>query len=138
MGWCHSGHLLNYVPLNVKNGIHESEAIAVLQPLFETGALKIAHNYKFDYMMLNRAGLEISGTVFDTMVAGYLIDANQKLKMDTLSKKYLNYEPISIEKLDRLRSKAKNYGSNSAARGRLPPMPVQEDADITLRLYEGT
>src|SRR5690625_7770869 len=33
------------------------------------------------------------------MIAAYLIDSSQKLSMDSLSKSYLNYEPIPIEKL---------------------------------------
>ncbi|MBN2732558.1 MAG: DNA polymerase I, partial [Balneolaceae bacterium] len=89
-----------YVPLNVEGGIPEAKALELLQPLFiDENSLKIAHNFKFDYIMLRRAGLQIKGPAFDTMLAGYLLDASQKLKMDTLAKKYLNYEPISIEKL---------------------------------------
>ncbi|HYW35991.1 MAG TPA: 5'-3' exonuclease H3TH domain-containing protein, partial [Balneolaceae bacterium] len=89
-----------YIPLNGENGIPEDKAIEILQPLFaDENSLKIAHNFKFDYIMLYRAGCHIKGPLFDTMLAAYLLEASQKLKMDTLAKKYLGYEPIAIENL---------------------------------------
>ncbi len=123
-----------YTPLNVEAGIPEEEALEILQPLFiDEDCLKIAQNFKFDYIMLHRAGLQIEGPVFDTMLAGYLLDASQKLKMDTLAKKYLNYEPISIEKLI-------GSGRKQKTMDQIPPEEITtyacEDADITLRLYE--
>ena len=122
-----------YIPINVEGGIEESEAVEILQPLFSKDSLKVAHNYKFDYIMLNRAGLQIEGEAFDTMIAGYLIDANQKLKMDHLAKKYLNYDPISIEKLI-------GSGRKQKTMDQIPAEKVTEyaceDADITLRLHE--
>ena len=123
-----------YVPLNVDDGIEEDTAIELLQPLFtDTQSLKIAHNYKFDYIMLSRAGLQINGDAFDTMIAGYLIDANQKLKMDKLAEKYLNYEPIAIEELI-------GSGRKQKTMDQIPAEKITvyacEDADITLRLHE--
>src|SRR5690625_6555987 len=68
------------------------------------------------------------------MIAAYLIDSSQKLSMDSLSKSYLNYEPIPIEKL--IGKKGKSQKSMSD----LPYSEVAgyacEDADITYRLYE--
>lgn len=123
-----------YVPLNVEGGIPEKEGLEILQPLFnDENCLKIAHNFKFDYIMLRRAGLHISGPAFDTMLAGYLLDASQKLKMDTLAQKYLNYEPIPIESLI-------GSGRKQKSMDQIPPEEITvyacEDADITLRLYE--
>jgi len=123
-----------YIPINVEGGIEQDEAIEYLQPLFaEEQSLKIAHNYKFDYMILKRAGLEIAGDAFDTMIAGYLIDANQKLKMDVLAQEYLNYKAIPIEELI-------GSGRNQKTMDEISPEKIRvyacEDADITLRLYE--
>lgn len=123
-----------YVPVNVEGALPEEEVLPLLQPLFTSGSLKVAHNYKFDYTILKRAGLKINGPVFDTMIAAYLIDSSQKLSMDSLSKSYLNYEPIPIEKL--IGKKGKSQKSMSD----LPYSEVAgyacEDADITYRLYE--
>ncbi len=123
-----------YVPVNVENGIPQKEAITILEPLFtDESTLKIAHNFKFDYMMLHRAGLEILGPAFDTMIAAYLIDADQKLKMDALAEKYLNYETIPITELI-------GSGRKQNTMDEIPAEEIRvyacEDADITLRLYE--
>jgi DNA polymerase-1 len=123
-----------YIPLNCEEGLSEEEAINILQPLFaDKDSLKIAHNFKFDYILLNRAGLEIDGPVFDTMLAGYLLDASQKLNMDALAKKYLHYEPISIEKL--IGSGKEQKTMDQIAPEKIAPYAC-EDADITLHLYE--
>lgn len=116
-----------------ENGISAERVKSVLQPVFEKDSLKIAHNYKYDYTILRRAGYTIKGQVFDTLLAAYLIDSNQKLSMDELSRVYLNYEPVSITSLI---GKGKNQKS-------MRDIPVEkvapyacEDADITLQLYE--
>ncbi|MDX1672913.1 MAG: DNA polymerase I, partial [Balneolaceae bacterium] len=123
-----------YIPVNLDEGMEKEEVIEILKPLFtDQSLLKIAHHYKFDYMILKRAGLGLEGDAFDTMVAGYLIDANQKLKMDDLARKYLKYDPIPIQDLI-------GRGRKQKSMDELPPEKVTvyacEDADITLRLYE--
>lgn len=123
-----------YVPVNVDGGLDEKEVIGLLRPLFENPAtVKVAHNYKFDYLMLLKSGIHVQGEIFDTMIAAYLIDANQRLKMDDLSKSLLNYDPVPIEALI-------GKGKNQKSMGDLSPEEVYlyacEDADITLRLYE--
>lgn len=123
-----------YIPVNVEQGIPQDETVSILQPLFEDEqSVKIAHNYKFDYLMLSQAGMKIKGPAFCTMVAGYLIDANQKLKMDELAHKYLGYECIPITKLI-------GKGRKQKTMDELEPQQITvyacEDADITLRLYQ--
>lgn len=123
-----------YIPVNVEGGLNEKEVIEAIRPLFEDDhILKIAHNYKFDYLMLKRAGIEIKGNAFDTMIAAYLIDANQRLKMDELSKSLLNYKPVSIEELI---GKGKKQKSMADIAVEDVYLYACEDADITLRLYE--
>jgi len=122
-----------YIPVNVDGALSFDEVRDILAPLFNSESVKIAHNYKFDYIVLSRAGVEINGPVFDTMVAAYLIDSSQRLKMDALSKTYLGYEPIPIEDLI-----GKGKGQQSMAD--IPFEDISdyacEDADITYRLYE--
>lgn len=123
-----------YVPVNVEGGLDEKEVIDIMRPMFENrDSTKIAHNYKFDYLMLSRCGIEIKGKAFDTMVAAYLVDATQKLKMDELSNGLLNYKPVPIEDLI-------GKGKAQKSLADLSPDEVYlyacEDADITLRLYE--
>lgn len=123
-----------YIPVNVEGGLDQNEVIELIRPVFENpDSTKIAHNYKFDYLMLKRAGIEIKGKAFDTMVAAYLVDATQKLKMDELSKGLLNYKPVPIEDLIGKGKKQKSMADLSIDDVYLYAC---EDSDITLRLYE--
>lgn len=123
-----------YIPVNGEKGIAQKKVVELLKPLFEQErSLKVAHNFKFDYMMLRRAGLDVKGETFDTMIAGYLIDANQKLKMDELASEYLNYKPVSITELIGKGRKQKTMDEIDPSKIRIYAC---EDADITLRLYE--
>lgn len=121
-----------YIPVNVEGSLDQNELKPLIEKLFtsETAA-KVAHNYKFDWLILKNAGIEISGPLFDTMVAAYLIDSAQKLKMDDLSRKYLNYDPVPIEELI-------GKGKEQKSMADLSPEEIYvyacEDADITLRL----
>ena len=93
----------------------------------------IAHNYKFDYLVLSQHNIELRGEIFDTMIAAYLVDSSQRLKMDDLSISYLNYTPIPITDL---------IGSGKDQKS-MADVPLDElvsyaceDADITYQLYE--
>jgi DNA polymerase I len=115
-------------------GVDKEEALNLLRPLFENEITeKVAQNFKYDYIMLYRNGLEVRGPIFDTMVAGYLIDAAQKLSMDALSRKYLDYDPVPIEALI-------GSGRKQLSMADLEPEKVSdyacEDADVTFQLYE--
>jgi DNA polymerase-1 len=47
--------------------------LASLKPLLEDPKLaKVGQNIKFDWIVLNRSGIELKGVMFDTMVASYL------------------------------------------------------------------
>lgn len=119
-----------YAP--VKNSsLSKGKIMDALRPFFESDEFaKIAHNYKFDHKVLHWNGIEVDGTVFDTMVAGYLIDHDQPLKMDTLAKKYLDYKPISIDSL------FANHESLETVPVGQVSIYACEDADITYRLFE--
>ncbi len=123
-----------YIPMNVEGALPAVDVCRLLKPLFEDpDKTWIAHNYKFDYIVLRQAGIDMAGKAFDTMVAAYLLDANQKLKMDALAKKYIGYEPIPIETLI-------GSGRKQKTMDQIPYAEVVayacEDADVTLRLYD--
>lgn len=123
-----------YIPVNVEGALPFEEVRNLITPLMENReSLKVAHNFKFDQLILENAGLKVEGPIFDTMVAGYLIDSSQRLKMDSLAKKYLNYEPVPIEDII-------GKGKSQTTMTELPYDKVKdyacEDADVTYRLYE--
>ncbi|MEX2600710.1 MAG: DNA polymerase I [Balneolaceae bacterium] len=124
-----------YVPVGVEGALPAGEVSELLQPLFQNpDSVLIAHNYKYDYIVLTRAGFSIgSRPAFDTMVAAYLLDSSQALKMDALAKTYLGYDPIPIETLI-------GSGRKQKTMDEIPAEEVAnyacEDADVTFQLYE--
>ena len=95
---------------------------------------KIAQNLKYDYKVLAKYGVYIKAPIFDTMLAHYLLEPDQRHNMDVLAQNYLNYSPISIETL--IGKKGKNQLSmRQAPLEQLCPYAC-EDADITFQLKE--
>src|SRR5574338_65691 len=102
--------------------------------IFENaGIKKVCQNGKYDIAVLRSIGIEVKNFFFDTMLASYVLDADQKHGMDDLSEKYLNYKPIPLSDLIGIKKDPSkifetelNALSNYAA----------EDADITFKLYE--
>ena len=95
---------------------------------------KVGHNLKYDIKVLSNYTIGVRGTLFDTMIAHYLINPDMRHNMDVLSETYLNYKPVSITEL--IGKKGKNQLSM-----RVVPLKDQteyavEDADITFQLKE--
>jgi DNA polymerase-1 len=122
-----------YIAIPIEKKERE-EFKALLNKLFsDTKQLKIAHNVKFDLSVLLTEGIEVKGLKFDTMIAHYLLEPDQRHNMDYLSETYLQYTPVSIESLIGKKGK----GQQSMAD--LTPEEVSdyacEDADVTYQLY---
>lgn len=95
---------------------------------------KVAQNIKYDLAILKRYGIDIAGPIFDTMLAHYLIEPDQRHNMDALSEKYLNYKPVSIESL--IGKKGRNQLSFEDVPLDKATEYAVEDADITFQLKE--
>ncbi len=105
------------------------------KPIFESEAItKVIQNIKFDLMVLNQYGLTIKGSVFDTMLAHYLIEPDLRHGMDYLSEIYLNYQPVSIENL--IGKKGKKQLSMREVEIEKVKEYAVEDTDITLQLKQ--
>ena len=108
--------------------------LELLRPLFEDETiLKIGQNLKYDISMLAQYGINVKGKMFDTMLAHYLLEPEQRHNMDYLAEVYLNYITIPIEDLI-------GKGRQQKTMREVPLEQVKEyaaeDADITLQLYE--
>ena len=111
-------------------------AIAILErfrPLFDKEEiLWIGQNIKYDMLMLRWYGYTLKGSIYDTMLANYVIDPDGKRSMDMLSAKYLGYQPVPIEAL------IGKKGKGQLTMRDVPPEQVKEyaaeDADVTLQL----
>ena len=123
-----------YIACNVDE-LDADTVVKELKPVLENPqSLKIAHNYKYDYLVLKRYGVQTAGDLFDTMLAAYLIDSEQKFGMDVLARRYLGYDPVPIETLIGKKGKKQKNMAELAVEEVSPY--ACEDADITYRLYE--
>lgn len=105
----------------------------LLEPIFINPKIeKIAQNLKFDYRMLLKYNIEISGPIFDTMIAHYLLYPEQKHNLDYLAETYLGYKTIAFSDIfpfkDPTPEQIKNLPAKTMADYSC------EDADITLQL----
>jgi len=109
------------------------ETLALLRPVLEDPAIpKTGQNIKYDTLVFARHGIELAGADFDTMVAGYLIDAGRaRHNLDELAARYLDWRKIPTAALI-------GSGTREITMDRVPIDKVTpyacEDADVTLRL----
>jgi len=108
--------------------------LELLRPLFEDESImKIGQNLKYDISMLAQYGISVKGKTFDTMLAHYLLEPEQRHNMDYLAEVYLNYVTIPIEDLI---GKGRMQKTMREVPVELVKEYAAEDADITLQLYE--
>src|SRR6476469_1722918 len=105
-----------------------------LKPLLEDPAvLKIGHNFKYDWVMFDRAGLCVA-PVDDTMVMSFDLDAGRSFGhgLEELAKIHFDHECIPFKQLC-------GTGAKQITFDKVPLGPAteyaSEDADIALRLW---
>ena len=122
-----------YLPMPAEREACQKK-LELLRPLFEDESiLKIGQNLKYDISMLAQYGIHVKGKLFDTMLAHYLIEPEQRHNMDYLAEVYLNYLTIPIEDLI---GKGRMQKTMREVPVELVKEYAAEDADITLQLYE--
>ncbi len=62
-------------------------------------SMKIGQNIKYDMQVMRNYGIILNGPVFDTMIAHYLVQPEQKHNLDNLAEVYLDYRTIRTEEL---------------------------------------
>jgi DNA polymerase-1 len=125
------GGLFNEGPLPGQMPIRE--AIARLKPILEDESiLKIGQNYKYDWLMLARHGIE-TRAFDDTMLISYALDSGKGGHgMDRLAKEHLNHTCIAYEDVA---GKGKTHVGFARVAIDKATEYAAEDADITLRLW---
>lgn len=94
----------------------------------------VGHNIKYDWQVLKNYHLEIKGRIFDTMIASYLLNPeNRQHSLDALSFYEFNWEKISSDDLMDSTSRFKDF--SLADPDKLGEYSC-EDADFTLKLKE--
>ena len=121
-----------YVP--VPESIEEALPVLAFfkEALQNAKIMKIGQNIKFDMLVLRKYGIRVAGTLFDTMIAHYLLNPELRHGMDYMAETCLQYKPIPIETLIGAK------GKNQLTMRSVPVIKVcdyaAEDADVTLRL----
>lgn len=127
-------HEAYYVPIPTDRTAAEG-IVEIFRPALENEEiLKVGQNIKYDYIVLHNYGVTVRGTMFDTMIAHYLLQPEQRHNMDYLAEVYLQYRTIPIESL--IGAKGKNQLSMRQAPIDEVCNYAAEDADITWQLYE--
>jgi DNA polymerase-1 len=105
-----------------------------LKPLLEDPAvLKIGHNLKYDWVMFDKAGINVA-PIADTMVMSFDLDAGRSFGhgLEELAKLHFDHECIPFKQLC-------GTGSKQITFDKVPLQQATEyaaeDADITLRLW---
>ncbi len=112
----------------------EAQAMVnIFKPLYENeDIVKVGQNIKYDYMVLRRYGIDLQGSMFDTMLAHYIVQPELRHNMDYMAETLLNYKTIHIDEL------IGQKGKNQKSMRDLSPAEIcdyaAEDADITLQL----
>jgi DNA polymerase I len=134
ISFCWEKNVAYYIPIP-SNTDDAKLILKEFEPIFSNQTtMKIGQNMKFDIQMLMSYGIKVAGALFDTMLAHYLINPEQKHNMDYLAMTYLNYRPVSIEEL--IGKKGKNQSSmRSVDQNRICEYAC-EDADITFQLKQ--
>ena len=123
-----------YIPVQAEGKYYIPEEIIKnkLRQILEDPGLKlVGQNFKFDYQVLKRWGIEPKGLWFDTMIAAWLVDTRISVyNMDYLADHYFGYKTITY---DEVVPKGKAFQDVPLEQA---TQYAAEDADITFRLYE--
>jgi len=122
--------------VNFPDDFEESKAILEsFNPFFQNKDIEmVLQNAKYDIKVLWNYDIEVEGKIFDTMLAHYLLEPDQRHNMDYLSETYLGYKPVSITEL--IGKKGKNQLSFDTVPFDKATEYAVEDADITLQLKQ--
>lgn len=134
MSFAMQAHEAYYVPVPA-NRTDAEAVVEIFRSALENDRIeKIGQNIKYDYIIMRNYGVTLRGKMFDTMIAHYLLQPEQRHNMDYLAEVYLQYRTITIDEL--IGSKSKGQISM-----RQVPIPdvceyAAEDADVTWQLQE--
>lgn len=124
-----------YIPVGHRAGNNlplEKVISALRAPLTDPNIGKIAHNAKYDYIVLARHGITVAPLTFDTMLAEFILDpSSRNLGLKNLAFAKLGEEMTHIE--DLIGKGKKQISMAEVAVESVAPYAAA-DAEVTLRL----
>ena len=128
-----------YIPVSSKHhegkGLEWAKVQKAIKPVLENEKIKkYGQNIKYDLIVFKRHGIELSGIVFDTMIASYLINPIKlNHNLDDITFEYLGIKKIDIGSLI-------GSGKKQISMDQVPLEQISEyaseDADCVFRLVE--
>lgn len=106
------------------------ERLAMLAPLFTSGATVVSHDIKREILLLRREGVEFTAEYYDTSVAHYLLEPEMNHALPRVAAAYLEYHTLDYSEGDRLRKKGEALPSGEET------TRMCEIADITRQLHD--
>jgi len=119
-----------YIPITSETWLGYRE---VLRPWAESAVLKVAHNLKYDFVVLANHGLSLKGPFFDTLLADYLLDPERPHSLSAVAERFLGMSKRLT--YDGLFEGLRTKDIRQVPVERLLPYACQ-DADLALRLYQ--
>ena len=124
-----------YIPIGhlTGNNLPLEQVVSVLHdPLTDPRIQKVAHNAKYDYIVLARHGIVVTPITFDTMIAEFIVDpSSHNLGLKNMAFARLGDEMTHIEELI---GKGKKQISMAEVAIELVAPYAAADAETTLRL----
>lgn len=110
------------------------QVLSCLRPLLENAALpKVGQNIKYDWIVLERHGVQLAGVVFDTMLASYLLNPSRRShSLDQIAQEFLGEHTLSYQEVT-AGNKAGGFRAVDLAEA---TRYAAEDADVTLRAQQ--
>jgi DNA polymerase-1 len=111
-----------------------AKVLSGLAPLLtDSEKRKIGQNLKYDYQVLRRAGVEMEGLWFDTMVASYLLNpVRSSHGLDSLALEFLDHRMISYAEVTGTGKEQVNFSNVAVDRASRYSC---EDADASFLLH---
>lgn len=132
MSFCLKSGEAYYVPVPADQEAARKLAKKFKGVLEDSSRQFVGQNIKYDMLMMKWYDVQLPVPDFDTMIAHYLIEPDQRHKLDYLAESYLNYKMVAIEEL---------IGKKGAQQGSMRDVELEkikeyaaEDADMTLQL----
>ncbi|MDD5439495.1 MAG: DNA polymerase I [Candidatus Omnitrophica bacterium] len=122
-----------YVPFNLSKKLSAKIVLSRLKEVFEDPKIrKVGQNIKYEYIVLNRAGIELKGMRFDTMVASYCLNPSKlNHNLSSMALEALNHRMTEIDELI-------GKGKTAITMDKVDVDKVMryccEDSDVTLKL----
>jgi DNA polymerase-1 len=109
--------------------------LTALKPLLEdTAKEKVGQHLKYEANVLSTHGISLRGVRYDTMLESYVFNSSgNRHDLDTLAKKYLDYDAIAYEHVTGKGAKQIPFAQVDVQRA---ADYAAEDADVTLRLHQ--